>query len=483
MITFKRVALILFCILLVTSPSSPLLAQQSWPDFTELENYPNPNGNSCPDTGNGQPGSEKAESNKLKNRFRLPSNGQIETLAYSELLNLPFEDENGEKINSSDPNNGRFVSFTGYVRKVKYGGRSESCNCKATIKEFIDTHIEVIPTPDTVNDPTGSEMVVVEVTERSRRLAKDGLLHSNIGNDWSNSVLVARLEGRTVTFKGWLFYDGDHHLEGWNSDPENISGRANWRATAWEIHPVMSIEVTPGRFSPLVSSRASIVDAIPASQWPDLSVLSNFAADGGDCGPNGSATPSSEKARSNELKNRFRLPSDNIFKPIRLSTLFDLNSGTLESPPLAADPNNLRAVSVTGYVKEVKPGGTRGESCNCKARGRAQVDAHIEIVLDPNVNDPTGKGMVVVEVTERSRRLAALGLLKSNIGNDWSTPKLRAQLLGRRVTFSGWLFYDNDHHSESWTVDPDNSEGGNNWRQTCWEIHPVLGIKKTTGHR
>ncbi len=118
-----------------------------------------------------------------------------------------------------------------------------------------------------------------------------------------------------------------------------------------------------------------------------------------------------------------------------------------------------------------------GESCNCGAKGTTQVDTHLELVLNPNNNDPSGKGMVVVEVQERIRRVAAKGLLQSNIGTDWSLPMLRARLLGRWVQFSGWLFYDADHHLESWQVDTTNTLDGNNWRETGWEVHPVMAIE------
>jgi hypothetical protein len=86
--------------------------------------------------------------------------------------------------------------------------------------------------------------------------------------------------------------------------------------------------------------------------------------------------------------------------------------------------------------------------------------------------------MMVVEGQERIRRVAAKGLLSSNIGNDWGTSMLRAKLLGRWVKVSGWLFYDADHHLESWWVDKHNTRDGNNWRATGWEIHPVMALKR-----
>lgn len=211
--------------------------------------------------------------------------------------------------------------------------------------------------------------------------------------------------------------------------------------------------------------------------WPNLDVLDEYPNETGDtCPLSGKAEANSEQGKSNALKNRYRLPEGG-FTPLLLSKLFEVPSGTLNAPPTSADPNANRAVAVVGYVREVKPGGTRGESCNCKATRRDLVDTHIEIVLDPNNSDEKGRGMVVVEVTERIRRLAAQGLLSSNIGNDWSHQALRDRLLGRWVKFSGWLFYDASHHKETWQVDPNDSKPNANWRETSWEVHPVMGIE------
>jgi hypothetical protein len=60
------------------------------------------------------------------------------------------------------------------------------------------------------------------------------------GSDWSAVALYDKLLGRRVRFEGWLFFDTSHAGES-----ENIAAgrRGNWRATAWEIHPVTKFEI------------------------------------------------------------------------------------------------------------------------------------------------------------------------------------------------------------------------------------------------
>lgn len=60
------------------------------------------------------------------------------------------------------------------------------------------------------------------------------------GADWSTATLRKTIKGKTVRVTGWLFFDQNHADEAENTTP----GREkNWRATAWEVHPVTDIQI------------------------------------------------------------------------------------------------------------------------------------------------------------------------------------------------------------------------------------------------
>lgn len=211
--------------------------------------------------------------------------------------------------------------------------------------------------------------------------------------------------------------------------------------------------------------------------WPNLDTLKDYPKVGETCSIDGKSNATANKKAQNRLKNRYRMPVNNVFEEMTIQDIIGLPSGTKVIKPPLNSPNHSRAVSVIGFVKDVNFGGTKGESCNCGATDRGMVDTHIDLVLDGNDIDETGKNLIVAEVTFRTQILAQNGLLASNIGNKWTKKNLRDRLLGRRVKFSGWLFYDYDHHGETWVVDPDNTFDRNNWRATAWEIHPVMAIE------
>ena len=178
------------------------------------------------------------------------------------------------------------------------------------------------------------------------------------------------------------------------------------------------------------------------------------------CPPQGSAATERLK-ELNKLKNRFHLPAANDFDhEVTLKKILDPGNDEKRW-------NANKAAKITGYVYEVKPGGI--ETCNCKTKDLAERDTHIEILADPMHHKKMQR--MIVEITPHLREL----MKKS--GDDWSTKNLRDKLLGRWVTFSGWLFFDEEHSNLSENTNPKRER---NWRATAWEIHPVTKIEIVT---
>ncbi len=121
----------------------------------------------------------------------------------------------------------RAATVEGYVVSVAKGPL-ELVNCYVPCKR--DTHIHIGLRPDS---PT-REQLVLEITPPMEAWARGQ------GLDWSEEKLEDNLLGRWCLFEGWLFFDSHHAGESENVAP---GASHNWRATAWEIHPITKLEV------------------------------------------------------------------------------------------------------------------------------------------------------------------------------------------------------------------------------------------------
>lgn len=179
----------------------------------------------CPLEGSAR-SARQQELNREKNRLTAPSAAELDSSATLDSILAPGPDE-GRWDDS------RGASIVGYVIDVKPGGE-ETVNCGETDDQFVDTHIEVVLNPNNTPKPT---RLIVEVTPRWRSFEQMQ------GLDWSTPTLQAQLKGRWIRFTGWLFWDYMHASAAEHTDP---GGQHNWRATAWEIHPVTGITVCAG---------------------------------------------------------------------------------------------------------------------------------------------------------------------------------------------------------------------------------------------
>ena len=157
---------------------------------------------------------------RLKNRTTFPQAADFDSRITLDALLQPGNDHDRWSTN-------RAARIHGLVIDVSYA-RPEATNCYVPSRRDIHIHIAQR------KDPKKSEQVVVEVTPQFQEWA------AQQGMDWSEQTLHSQLVGRWCEFEGWLYYDVGHDEESENTAPNNPE---NWRATAWEIHPITKITV------------------------------------------------------------------------------------------------------------------------------------------------------------------------------------------------------------------------------------------------
>ena len=157
---------------------------------------------------------------RLKNRTALPQPTDFDSRVTLDELLKPADDTNRW---STD----RAGRVEGEVIDVAYA-RPEATNCFSPCRR--DIHILLA----TQKGAAKNEQVVLEVTPNLREWV------TRQGIDWSEETLHTQLVGHWCEFEGWLYFDVGHEEESENTAPHNQN---NWRATAWEIHPVTAIRV------------------------------------------------------------------------------------------------------------------------------------------------------------------------------------------------------------------------------------------------
>jgi hypothetical protein len=206
-----RIATICFCISLASLAYPQRAASNS------LESY-----DGCGMEGDARSPAVQAL-NRLKNRYIPTQPEQIDRAITLAAMLAPGRDTGRWKVKQG-------AEIIGFVFDVKVGG-IESTNCHARAVEQRDTHIELILDPMA---GSRSRVVIVEVTPRWRAIM------AVQGVDWSTRALRDRLLGRWIKVRGWMLFDVEHQNQSENTAPAR---ERNWRATAWEIHPITSIEV------------------------------------------------------------------------------------------------------------------------------------------------------------------------------------------------------------------------------------------------
>jgi len=177
--------------------------------------------------------------NSLKNRTTLPTAADFDPRVTLGAMLAPGEDRRRWQPT-------RAGAIEGFIVRVHDAG-PESANCLSGTR--LDAHIEVARRPDA----PPNERVIVEVTPPMRDWA------TRRGVDWSTATLRSQLTGRRARIEGWLLFDDEHDGESENTRPGH---RGNWRATAWEIHPVTAIVLS----DPCPSTVATMMGAQSVSR-------------------------------------------------------------------------------------------------------------------------------------------------------------------------------------------------------------------------
>ena len=153
---------------------------------------------------------------RLKNRTKLPTETDFDPAVNLNDILQPVDDR------SRWPRD-RAARVQGEVIDVAYA-RPEATNCWNLCRR--DIHILLAARKGAVK----KEQMVLEVTPTFQESMRD----------WSGEKLRTLLVGHWCEFEGWLYFDEGHVTQAENTAPREP---ANWRATAWELHPVTKITV------------------------------------------------------------------------------------------------------------------------------------------------------------------------------------------------------------------------------------------------
>ncbi len=146
----------------------------------------------------------------------------------------------------------QIVSLTGYL-VLAYAGPPESTNCGSV--DFHDWHLEVFEKPaDHPPRPGDPTPIICEITPRTQnQLYRAGIRLEELAGfmrpPGSEPVATGK-PARKIRLTGYLLWDDDHNGSA-DVGPRITSVGKNhynhpWRSTAWEIHPLLKIEVLEG---------------------------------------------------------------------------------------------------------------------------------------------------------------------------------------------------------------------------------------------
>jgi hypothetical protein len=204
---------------------------------------------------------EARERNRVKNRWLVNLSGfRIESLDTASFLKKVREYDSliqgkhrgaltTAQREELDANENQVVSLTGWL-VLAYPGPAETTNCGD--EKFHDWHLEISEKPSDhgprVGDPTP---IICEITPRIERIIyRDGVRIQPLAGFFRLQDATYKATGHAaqkVRVTGYLMWDDEHNSGAEVGSTIQRFGRNGlhqpWRSTAWEIHPVMTIEV------------------------------------------------------------------------------------------------------------------------------------------------------------------------------------------------------------------------------------------------
>ncbi len=136
---------------------------------------------------------------------------------------------------------GQIFGVVGYLYYAKQSGK-ESSNCELGDSEAVDYHIGIGFDPQLA--PTGKVSGAQEKTLEQSSVIVEMTPHYrfNYHPDWNIDAVTAAI-GKKVRVVGQLMIDSEHNNPSQNCGFTNANTKTCWRASSWELHPVMQFQV------------------------------------------------------------------------------------------------------------------------------------------------------------------------------------------------------------------------------------------------
>ncbi|MDD5544255.1 MAG: hypothetical protein PHX83_13885 [Acidobacteriia bacterium] len=190
--------------------------------------------------------------NFLKNQKPDPSLSPESVLAFQDFTNLEKKIPSGLSSNNhashssqlADLGEGNIQALVGYLYAVKQE-KNESCNCQLTDPDAVDFHMWVgfdassaVKVQKKLLKPAAlaalkKKSIIVEMTPHYR---------AEVHPKWTYQS-VSPMVGRQVKVVGQLLLDNDHYKLSQDCGMSGASKTQCWRATVWELHPVIQFYV------------------------------------------------------------------------------------------------------------------------------------------------------------------------------------------------------------------------------------------------